>query len=714
FSFLWGFCFSFLFSHAFTAVPLTLPAHASIMTGLYPLSHGVRNNGSYRLDDTVPTIASILSDVGYRTKAVVSAFVLDSQFGLDSGFQSYDDHLEYRPDEQPTSSSLERKGDAVTDAAISFIDEAESSPSPYFLWVHYFDPHHPYKPPPQYGRMYPWNPYAGEIAYMDECVGRLLGRLEEGGGDRATLTVIVGDHGEDLGDHGEMSHGTFLYESTIRIPLIISFPGRLPEGVKVDEPVSVVDVFSTVIDILGIESDTLHLQGQSLLGSIQAEAARQRPIYFETRYPLESMGWSPLEGIIMGDWKYIRAPLDELYDLRDDPREITNLLEGESERVARMSIVLDSLKQEFAEGTKSATFAADRETLDKLAALGYVTGPAMSDQGHRDPKDMVPVFARKAQGVNYYESGEYESAEKAFREALESDPSNVLLINYRALSLYQMGKMEEAVELWKTALEISPSYLDIYLNMGMAYLAMGKPDMAKWAYEKVLEMNPDYVKAILGVGKAHLMAGEIESAVSMFEEAVAADPGNPSPRLLLGLSLKAKGELEGALREIEQALLIKPDMKKAKREKAMVLIQLNRPRPAIEVLEELVAGDPYSPILMLDLGNALEMSGMLDEALVSYRRAAELDSTSFRAYNNIGAILDRMGKEAESERALRKALSLNANFPEAYYNLGLLYAELGKKDEARWAFERFLSLWKHQDETRRRAQKALEELRRSD
>ncbi|MFQ6103974.1 MAG: sulfatase-like hydrolase/transferase [Candidatus Glassbacteria bacterium] len=693
-----------LFSHAMTTVPVTLPAHASIMTGLYPPGHGVRNNGRYRLGDDVPTMAGLLSEAGYRTHAVIGAFPLDSQFGLDAGFEVYDDNMGGEFKEKPSFAFVRRSGDAVTDAAISFI-ESEGS-SPFFLWVHYFDPHSPYDPPSPYDKRYRDDPYAGEIAFMDACLGRLLDKIDLS----STLTIIVGDHGEDLGDHGEMSHGSFLYESTVHVPLIISFPERLPEGLIIDEVVSVVDIFPTVFDILGMETAGIKIHGESLLPAIEGGSSSDRVIYIETRLPLEEMGWSPLEGVIRGEWKYIKAPREELYNVIEDPAEGSNLLENESGVAIQMRTILDSLKQEYETAGEAARFQADKETIEKLALLGYITHPVGAGEELRDPKDMLPVLSRQERGLRFFDRGRYEEAQRAFGEALKIDPTNITLINFRAFSLYYLGRLGEAMELWKLARELSPDNLETNLNLGMTYLDMGEADSALAAYEEVLARNPYYVRAIVGKGKAYRIAGDLDRAVEVLEEAIEVDPENPTARYWMGVCRKERGDLDGALREFEQAALLDDGLQQALREKAMVLIRLGRTGDAVEILRGLTSKAPSSSDLLLDLGYALENDGRTDEALETYVKATAIDTTSHIAYNNLGALLDKMGKVEEAERALKKALELKADFPEAYYNMGLLMKKLGRGEEAAAAFSKFLSLWNRNDDARERAREFLKEL----
>jgi arylsulfatase A-like enzyme/Flp pilus assembly protein TadD len=695
-----------LFTHAFTTAPVTLPAHASLMTGLYPPSHGARNNGMYRLAEGVPTLAGVLGPEGYATAAVIGAFVLDSQFGLDSGFEFYDDEFGGRGAARPSFSYLERDAGSVTEAAIAILRDTHP---PRFLWVHYFDPHYPYTPPAPFDAQYRQDLYAGEVAYVDACVGRLLEALRDASGGREPLIIIAGDHGEDLGDHGEMSHGIFLYDSTVKIPLMMACPGRLPAGVAYEPPVSLVDVFPTILDILGMGPEGISVQGRSLLEFLHQGSEPERALYLETMTPLENMGWSPLTGVIAGRYKYIRAPKAELYDVGRDPVERENLLESEKGRGEIMAALLDSLAGTLSSKAGTAAREMDEETREKLASLGYVLGYGGSGPSLKDPKDMLPVLKAEQKGLSLYEAGDYTGAEQAFAEALTLDPTNVTLLNYRALSLFALGKVRDSLLLWEKALALSPGYLDLRLNLGMAQLAAGAPDSALASYGKVLEANPRYVKALVGKGKALRAKGLHEEAHGAFAQAVEYSPRNAEARFWLGVAKKEEGDREGALREIEEAALLDPTMEEVSRERAMILSSLGRTEEAVTILEGL-ASKSSSPTRFVDLGYVLEGAGRLEEALRAYEDAIRFSSDSYMAHNNAGSLLDRMGRTEEAERSLRRALAIKEDFPEAHYNLGFLLKKLGRREEAGWELKRFLELWKKDDGARNRAREALGEL----
>jgi choline-sulfatase len=314
-----------LFERALSAAPITLPAHTSLMTGAYPFTHGVRNNGTFSLGDTVPTLATTLQAAGYRTAAFVSAFVLDRRFGLARGFDVYDDRA-----------PLERRGDRTAAAACEWLDARAADPAPFFVWLHLYDAHDPYDPPPPFREAFAGRPYDGEIAFDDQAIGSVLDRLERIGRLPATIVAVVADHGESLGEHGEDTHAVFIYESTLRVPMILAGPARLPAGRHVKSTVRGIDLAPTLLD-LARQPPLRGAQGQSLMPLVEGTSAAAAPVsaYSESYFPLLYMNWAPLRSIQDERWKFIDAPAPELYDLQHDPMEQTNLAARRADRRRR-------------------------------------------------------------------------------------------------------------------------------------------------------------------------------------------------------------------------------------------------------------------------------------------------------------------------------------------------------------------------------------------
>jgi arylsulfatase A-like enzyme len=358
-----------LFEKAFTPVPITFPSHASMLTGLYPPTHGIRNNATYALSESVVTLPELLKERGYKTAAFVSAYVLDRRFGLDQGFDIYDDDLETHV--EPKLQQKERRAETVTQAAIKWLDGVGEES--FFLWVHYFDPHDAWSPPPPYSKDYVQNPYDGEIAYADDWLGKLLNKLEKLKLTENTLIVLAGDHGEGLGDHHEKTHGIFIYDATLRVPLIFSCPRILPKSKRISSLVRLIDITPTILEIMAYKIPE-HIQGVSLSPFILGKTKNMKlELYCETFYPKSTHNWSPLKGLRTDTWKYIEAPIKELYELDKDPDEKTNLFDKEKDQAQRMTNRFAKLIQEIrTEETASTTLAMDEDTKEKMRSLGYI------------------------------------------------------------------------------------------------------------------------------------------------------------------------------------------------------------------------------------------------------------------------------------------------------------------------------------------------------
>lgn len=414
------------FASAFSPSPLTLPSHATLLTGLLPQAHGLRDNGMVSADLGAPTLAERLSSDGYDTAAFVSAFVLNRVFGLDRGFAAYDDG----PPEETELTGLFRReapGSERVEAAIRWLSGRRPGEGgearPFFLWVHLFDAHAPHVAPPGFEKRYAASPYDGEIAYLDLQVGRLLHLLDARGLADRTLVVVAADHGESLGEHGEATHGAFLYDATLRVPLLLRSPGRLPRGAVRDEPVSLTDVSPTVLALAGLPPGPA-THGVDLFGP---PADPRRPLLAETIQGERHFGWAPLAAVRREGWKYVDAPRPELYDLGADPGETRDRF-AESPRLAR--VLSDLLAAETARVTRargaSDRAADDAEVLARLQSLGYVSGPRAGQEsaGRIDPKDGIRQRAPVDQAYDVLTRGDAASAEALFRAALRVVPEN--------------------------------------------------------------------------------------------------------------------------------------------------------------------------------------------------------------------------------------------------------------------------------------------------
>jgi len=500
-----------MFSDAVASAPITLPSHATIMTGLSPASHGVRDNGIYRLGDEHSTLAERLRSHGYETAAFIGCFVLDERFGLDQGFDLYDFEVTpegYRPGMLDFN---ERSARSVTDAALSWLDERDSAgtTSPFFAWVHYFDPHLPYSSPLQALTRFASRPYDAEIAYVDQQFGRLLSELERTDQLDDTLIIVVSDHGEALGEHGEPTHGMLLYRSTVRVPFIISCPSLFDGAHRAgDQVVGLVDVRATVEELLGVAAGEVG-DGVSLL---RTDIPADRTIYIETEMPLNMAGWSPLYGLRSHERKFIQAPVPELYDLTADPDESRNLYSPDSGEARDLTQQLSAII-ETADGGADGRELSDEER-ERLAALGYVQATAAPRSGSLpDPKAMMPVHNDALRAERLYGEQRFEEAAALAADVLERSSECTQAIRVLSFSYLRLGRADEAVDLLRMSVRRCP---DVFLvrSLIQALIMGGQYAEAEDALELYESLDPRD-------GRVHLLRGDIRAREGRHADAMA-------------------------------------------------------------------------------------------------------------------------------------------------------------------------------------------------
>ncbi len=694
------------FTGAYASVPLTLPSHATLMTGLLPPGHGVRNNGNYVLPKDVTTLAEIFSEHGYTTAAFIAAFVLDSQFGLAQGFDLYDDDFEDDGgDKAEYFGYEERGGGEITDLACDWI---RSAGEPFFLWVHYFDPHYPYEPPAPYDSLYR-NPYLGEIAFTDSCVGRVVGALEEKGLRERTLIVVVGDHGESLGEHGEMSHGIFLYDATMRVPLIMNHSRLLPSGVRVEADVSLADVVPTLGDLLGFDCPR-KVQGKSRMPEIRGAPGPVTPIYLETVYPQENYGWSDITGVLSGSWKYLRVTEPELYNVDEDPGETVNLFAEEKEVVRDMEALLDSLSASLSlDFGYDARTELDADTQEKLENLGYIWTAEQGADQNIDPKRMIHVVNQIDYGLLLFTRGELDEAARIFSGILEMDPNNLTAHNLLGICFIKMGRESEALYHWRKVIELKPNSIDARRNLAKVLKSRKLYPQAAEQFRTVLELNPDDVKSLVELGEMSLASGDTGAATDYYSRSLQIDPDLLPPcRALAGIALE-RGEDEAALEYLERAFAIDSTSVGVREDLVSVLKRAGRHEDAVRHQRWIADRKDDAPSF-IRLGHALDRIGESEEAVVAYEEAIERDSLSFRAYNSLGGSLLSLGRYDEAEAMFLKAVDLNPRYAEPHFNLGNLYRSTGRIEDAKRSYRIFLERWEGGEGARRRALKTLEEL----
>jgi arylsulfatase A-like enzyme len=518
------------FENAATVAPLTAPAHASILTGLYPPRHGLRANGPYRLDASHETLAETLGRAGYETAAFVSSFVLDHRFGFDQGFTTYDDRVAPKTS-MAMEAIMERDARGVTDAAESWMRARESG-RPYFAWVHYFDPHVPYGAPAEFASKFPESPYDAEVAYVDAQLGRLVAALEQAGRLERTLIVVVADHGEALGQHGELSHGYFVYDEVVRVPLILSARALFPRPrVVSDVPVTVSDVVPTVLDLLGVEPAG-ELDGRSLTSLASGE---RDAVYVESLTPYLEHGWSPLFALRGVRFKYIDAPRPEFYDLSVDAGETENRIES-----ADHASVRDSLGRELGgmlsgwpklEDVAGQALELDEETRARLVALGYsgeTRAPRLSEASLDDPKDRLADYDRFLKASFAADTGNLAEALPVLRELAQQSPGNRAAWNKLAEAYALTGHAAEAEATLRKALSLQPDP-DGLMLLAQLMITQQRLDEVGPLLDRALAIDPDFGTAIVVRGDLAVLRGRYDEAAEQYRLAQEVDPYRAGP-----------------------------------------------------------------------------------------------------------------------------------------------------------------------------------------
>jgi arylsulfatase A-like enzyme len=531
-----------LFESAFAPTPITLPTHASLLTGTYPPRHGLVDNALFALEPAALTLAETVKGAGFTTGAFVSAFVLDAQFGLDQGFDEYDDR--FQTGFGGTLGVEERSASATTDAVLAWLDRRP--PGPLFLWVHYFDPHRPWRAPEPFASAAP-TPYAAEIAYLDHELGRLFDGLAARGLFDTSAIVVAADHGEGLGEHGEETHGAFVYQSTMAVPLLVRAPGVEP-GVRIDGNVSLVDVAPTLLDLVGLDVGG-HVQGVSLARTLLDGApVPQRSVYLETRLGAHSFGWAPLFAVVDGAHKYIEAPRPELYDLSRDPRELDDIGAREPRRKASHEVLLGKLRVELRGDGPSwwrhhTSSSGDREQLE---ALGYaVPSVAPSAETHaaaRDPKDAIVELALLDEAALARERGDGAATLTAYEKLLAQNPNNWTALERYGSTLVAAERYADAI----TTLErlrtrgLFPGRA--LFDLAIAYGATGDEPTMLALIAELRRENPRFVPAHQYFARYHDAQGDVDAALEGYRAVLANWHGEPAFR----------AGIEARVRELEQ------------------------------------------------------------------------------------------------------------------------------------------------------------------
>jgi arylsulfatase A-like enzyme/Tfp pilus assembly protein PilF len=637
-----------LFEHAMSTAPLTLPAHSSMFTGRFPPEHGVRDNGGFFLDDTQVTLAELLKGQGFATGGFVAAFVLDSKWGLAQGFDEFFDDFDLSKMRGRAMGSIQRPAPEVLDKALPWIDSVKDQR--FFAWIHFYDPHTPYTPPEPFKSEYEGHPYRGEIAFTDSQVGRVVEHLRSRGLLDSTVLMVLGDHGESLGDHGETTHGFFIYEAATHVPFIVRAPFSLTRDRRVADPVRIVDLTPTALDLLGVPVPA-GLSGASLT-PLMTGAQRELGLegYAEAMYPLHHYGWSDLRALRSGRYKLIDAPRPELFDLERDPGETTNIFEQRRSLGDRMVALLRQKEAAFekVEAVQPET-DVDPEVRARLAALGYVGSFVASASDPRtdraDPKDKIDLFNLMGEARDIGNSADgFDKGVALLRNVVTQDP-NVIDAWFALGNMhFREAKYPQAIEYFRRVLELKPDYDIAVVNMAHAYRQIGNDEAAMAGYERYLQIDPKDAYVRYQIGEVFLERGDIARAEAVFNQALALDPKVAQAKNALGVIAFKRGDAAAAERLAREAIALREDVRLARYNLALIA----------------------------------EERGDLRTAEREYLEELKIHPDSYKAAFNLSRLYERIGERSLRIDALKQSIDGNPNFAEGHLFLAKAYLDEGK------------------------------------
>jgi len=647
-----------LFKNTICQAPLTHPSHCSMFTSTYPQFNNMRDNGNQRLGDSSITLAEIMKDNGYITAAFVSTFVLDSKFGLNQGFDTYDDQMERVTAKRVIKMmDEERKADKVTEAALNWLNSNKDKK--FFLWVHYYDPHTVYNPPSPYKEIYKDNLYAGEVAYCDEYIGRLLSALKELNLDKNTLIIFASDHGEGLGEHQENGHAVFVYDTTLKVPLIFSHPGSIPEGKVIHEQVRLIDVMPAILGLLDIKKNK-EIQGKDLTRIIKGSRRPQSSFaYSESFYGKLHFNWSPLQSFRMGDWKYIKSSEPELYNIKDDPGELINLAGSKTD----IANELDKQLQEFLNKTSSpeeeeTEVEMDEQTREKLMSLGYI-GVSVSSGSEPVPRKMIMVMEKMNMYSRMANEGMIDEAIAGFNEISRIDPTNMEADLRLAQCYKEQQKYDEAIKYFSKAASSKANLPEVHNGLGTIYKDMGRVEEALEEFKLALELDPEDAAAINNIGWYYQQKLEIDKAMEYYRQALELDKNMPTTHANLAILYRIKGDLDKAMEELDEAIKLGPENSYVYAELCACIATKGDVDKAIPNCQKAIELNPRGLDGYNNLGVCYEMKGEYDKALENFLKAQELAPWSENVYCAIGRVYARKKDFNQARAYLKKALQIN-------------------------------------------------------
>jgi len=657
-----------LFEQCASSSPLTLPSHSTIMTGMYPTYHGVRLNGNTALSEEQTTIAEVLAGRGYECGAFIGAFVLDGRWGLKQGFHHYDDTFDLKKYKHLDLGGVQRPGNEITDAALAWLEGRKDKP--FFAWVHFYDPHSPYEPPEPFFSEYNKSIagcYDGEIAFMDSQIGRLESWLETNRLVKNTIVILIGDHGEGLGSHGEGTHGYFIYDYAVHVPFLVVTPLKGLSGVRVSSQVRAADVFPTVLELVGAGAPA-KVNGRSLVPVMfNPKEADLGPAYSESMAPSLQFGWAPLRALRTARFKFIDAPRPELYDLAKDRAEESDVQNRYPDQALAMKKELDRLVLETGRGAPAPQTAnLDKETVERLAALGYIGAPvAPKKTGEKgtaslaDPKDKLAIF-----------------------ESIQRAGEMIMQDNYA-----------QAVELLEKSLKEDPNIPQALLLLATSYVELGKREEAKVRLDLILKDNPESVQALISLANILLAEQKNEDVIALCRRAISLDDRNNQAHTLIGEVYMGEEKYSAALPYLEKAVEIQPKLSRSRLTMAACLVGAKQYDRAEVALRQVIRESSKFPLAHYNLGLLYEEQGRLEEARAAYAEEVANFPKEFKARFNLAKILLKLGDMAGYMENMREVVKIAPRQAEGYLFLarGLLL-EQAPLDEIQALLEKGLAL----------------------
>jgi arylsulfatase A-like enzyme/tetratricopeptide (TPR) repeat protein len=677
------------FEQAIAPLALTRPSHATMFTGLLPHNHGVWSNGPYRLEPGMTTLTGRLRQAGFETAAVVASFVLARAFGFGRDFAFYDDSTREIQGGDPEKTAPE-----VRRVAAEWL--RSRARSPFFLWLHFYDPHYPYSPPEPFGERFPSDPYDGEIAALDAAIGGVLEALDKKGWLEETLVVAVADHGEGLGERSETTHGYLLYDNTVRVPMIFAGPG-VPAGTVVAQQVTLADLLPTLLDAFRLTRPSDHFDGRSLWRELQQGSVSDRPALLENRAVQHQFGWATIAGIRAGGWKWLRAPEPELYNLVQDSQETRNLASLEVDRAAELARLWKRLRPAVRRQTESALTAEEER---RLASLGYLSSrPRSSTSGAGpDPKDVAVVIPAIEGLIAARRDRQTELVASFIDTILSRDPTNLFALRLQGERLVESRQFAEAVELLRPIVEGHETHPEAQAFLASAYEGLGETDHALRWYQRATTPPWIHWPALRSLARISMRYPELLPRGTLLRKLEPFRPGAARERLELARAYALLGEQQQAVGWFSKALRADPDLTEARVGLAQVQIRQGQLEQALVTLRSVQPPTVESTYV---LGSALAEGGNAVQACSEFRTAMDMAPRNVNLLLGLGRRLTECRETDLALEAYLLALGREPDHPQALFESARLYDHLGTQADARRQFEHFLAVAPAELETQR-------------